>query len=83
MKEKGRKRAPLTACDIPISCSVHPNPPVQIASQSWVYVRQYTNCFQCDVHIIIQIDTHTSSFQDDVHILQLMPQSHLVAFNVT
>ena len=33
VKEKGRKRAPLTACDIPISCSVHPNPPVQIASR--------------------------------------------------
>ena len=87
VKEKGRKRAPLTACDIPISCSVHPNPPVEIASQSWGYVRQYT-CFQCEldyVHIIIQIDTRTPVQLSRwcMYILQLMPLSHLVAFNIS
>ena len=65
VKEKGRKRAPLTACDIPISCSVHPNPPVEIASQNWVYIRAEVYLLSVWVRLCTHYNTnrhtHTST----------------------
>ena len=56
MKEKGRKIPPAMASDIPISCSVHPSPPVintqiQVTVQGYMYTHVALTLLMYSVHM--------------------------------